>query len=163
MYYFFKWVQLIQPLLSLVFSQVAPRAHAEERLLQDLFAHYNRLSRPVENTTDTVLVHFGLSIAQLIDVVSSSPAVLLKSRRSLAEVMHEHTPRNICMYCKWTVTGAKPQSMKSKCHLQPKKSAQLTWSSRLSSWTASLRHISSAHESIFVVVFFCSFFPSYAL
>lgn len=58
--------------LPLVFSQVGPRAHAEERLLQDLFAHYNKLSRPVENTTDTVLVHFGLSIAQLIDVVSKS-------------------------------------------------------------------------------------------
>ncbi|XP_038579742.1 neuronal acetylcholine receptor subunit alpha-4b [Micropterus salmoides] len=51
-----------------VYSHVVPRAHAEERLLQDLFAHYNKLSRPVENTTDTVLVHFGLSIAQLIDV-----------------------------------------------------------------------------------------------
>ncbi|KAG8002890.1 Neuronal acetylcholine receptor subunit alpha-4 [Nibea albiflora] len=51
-----------------VFSQVGPRAHAEERLLKDLFVHYNKLSRPVENTTDTVLVHFGLSIAQLIDV-----------------------------------------------------------------------------------------------
>ncbi|XP_056279915.1 neuronal acetylcholine receptor subunit alpha-4b isoform X2 [Pseudoliparis swirei] len=48
--------------------QVRPRAHAEDRLLQDLFAHYNKLSRPVENTSDTVLVHFGLSIAQLIDV-----------------------------------------------------------------------------------------------
>ncbi|XP_032376738.1 neuronal acetylcholine receptor subunit alpha-2 [Etheostoma spectabile] len=48
--------------------QVAPRAHAEERLLHDLFVHYNKLSRPVENTSDTVLVHFGLSIAQLIDV-----------------------------------------------------------------------------------------------
>ncbi|XP_056242009.1 neuronal acetylcholine receptor subunit alpha-4b [Seriola aureovittata] len=48
--------------------QVRPRAHAEERLLQDLFVHYNKLSRPVENTSDTVLVHFGLSIAQLIDV-----------------------------------------------------------------------------------------------
>uniref|UniRef100_A0A3P8UNV1 Cholinergic receptor, nicotinic, alpha 4b n=1 Tax=Cynoglossus semilaevis TaxID=244447 RepID=A0A3P8UNV1_CYNSE len=47
---------------------VAPHAHAEERLLKDLFAHYNKLSRPVENTSDTVLVHFGLSIAQLIDV-----------------------------------------------------------------------------------------------
>lgn len=53
-----------------VCSQVAPHAHAEERLLKDLFAHYNKLSRPVENTSDTVLVHFGLSIAQLIDVVS---------------------------------------------------------------------------------------------
>ncbi|XP_026224544.1 neuronal acetylcholine receptor subunit alpha-4b [Anabas testudineus] len=52
----------------MVSSEVGPRAHAEERLLQDLFAHYNKLSRPVENTSDTVLVHFGLSIAQLIDV-----------------------------------------------------------------------------------------------
>ncbi|XP_007540930.1 PREDICTED: neuronal acetylcholine receptor subunit alpha-4-like [Poecilia mexicana] len=51
-----------------VYSQVGPRAHAEERLLQNLFAHYNKLSRPVQNTSDTVLVHFGLSIAQLIDV-----------------------------------------------------------------------------------------------
>uniref|UniRef100_A0AAX7UWS5 Cholinergic receptor, nicotinic, alpha 4b n=1 Tax=Astatotilapia calliptera TaxID=8154 RepID=A0AAX7UWS5_ASTCA len=48
--------------------QLGPRAHAEERLLQNLFANYNKLSRPVRNTTDTVLVHFGLSIAQLIDV-----------------------------------------------------------------------------------------------
>ena len=52
--------------------QVRPRAHAEERLLQDLFVHYNKLSRPVENTSDTVMVHFGLSIAQLIDVVSKT-------------------------------------------------------------------------------------------
>ncbi|KAM6982931.1 neuronal acetylcholine receptor subunit alpha-4b [Tautogolabrus adspersus] len=51
-----------------VYCQLLPRAHAEERLLQDLFVRYNKLSRPVENTTDTVLVHFGLSIAQLIDV-----------------------------------------------------------------------------------------------
>lgn len=65
--------------LLAVFPQVAPRAHAEERLLQDLFARYNRLSRPVENTTDTVLVHFGLSIAQLIDVVSYKLKVLLSS------------------------------------------------------------------------------------
>uniref|UniRef100_A0A673BD71 Cholinergic receptor, nicotinic, alpha 4b n=1 Tax=Sphaeramia orbicularis TaxID=375764 RepID=A0A673BD71_9TELE len=66
-------------LMSVIFSsvllvcfQAGPRAHAEERLLQDLFAHYNKLSRPVENTTDTVLVHFGLSIAQLIDVVTKA-------------------------------------------------------------------------------------------
>ncbi|XP_072515939.1 neuronal acetylcholine receptor subunit alpha-4b isoform X2 [Salminus brasiliensis] len=44
------------------------RAHAEERLLQVLFSHYNKLSRPVANISDVVLVHFGLSIAQLIDV-----------------------------------------------------------------------------------------------
>uniref|UniRef100_A0A3B3WVX3 Cholinergic receptor, nicotinic, alpha 4b n=1 Tax=Poecilia mexicana TaxID=48701 RepID=A0A3B3WVX3_9TELE len=51
--------------------KVGPRAHAEERLLQNLFAHYNKLSRPVQNTSDTVLVHFGLSIAQLIDVINA--------------------------------------------------------------------------------------------
>ncbi|KAK3533492.1 hypothetical protein QTP70_023367, partial [Hemibagrus guttatus] len=44
------------------------RGHAEERLLQVLFRSYNKLSRPVENISDVVLVHFGLSIAQLIDV-----------------------------------------------------------------------------------------------
>ncbi|KAJ3586882.1 hypothetical protein NHX12_013274 [Muraenolepis orangiensis] len=52
---------------SQVSSQGA-RGHAEERLLKDLFVHYNKLSRPVANTSDVVLVHFGLSIAQLIDV-----------------------------------------------------------------------------------------------
>lgn len=45
-----------------------PRAHAEERLLRKLFSGYNKWSRPVANISDVVLVHFGLSIAQLIDV-----------------------------------------------------------------------------------------------
>ncbi|MBN3275263.1 ACHA4 protein, partial [Polyodon spathula] len=44
------------------------RAHAEERLLKTLFTAYNKLSRPVANISDVVLVRFGLSIAQLIDV-----------------------------------------------------------------------------------------------
>uniref|UniRef100_A0A8D3DU28 Cholinergic receptor, nicotinic, alpha 4b n=1 Tax=Scophthalmus maximus TaxID=52904 RepID=A0A8D3DU28_SCOMX len=61
---------------SSVCSQVGPRAHAEERLLQDLFVRYNKLSRPVQNTSDTVLVHFGLSIAQLIDVYVNTINVL---------------------------------------------------------------------------------------
>lgn len=51
------------------------RGHAEERLLQVLFRRYNKLSRPVENISDVVLVHFGLSIAQLIDVVSQKEAI----------------------------------------------------------------------------------------
>lgn len=45
------------------------RAHAEERLLRKLFSGYNKWSRPVANISDVVLVRFGLSIAQLIDVV----------------------------------------------------------------------------------------------
>ncbi|XP_035236976.1 neuronal acetylcholine receptor subunit alpha-4b [Anguilla anguilla] len=44
------------------------RAHAEDKLLNSLFARYNKLSRPVANISDVVLVRFGLSIAQLIDV-----------------------------------------------------------------------------------------------
>ncbi|XP_061113429.1 neuronal acetylcholine receptor subunit alpha-4b [Conger conger] len=44
------------------------QAHAEDRLMKSLFARYNKLSRPVANISDVVLVRFGLSIAQLIDV-----------------------------------------------------------------------------------------------
>ncbi|KFQ51307.1 Neuronal acetylcholine receptor subunit alpha-2, partial [Nestor notabilis] len=40
----------------------------EERLFKHLFTGYNRWSRPVPNTSDVVIVKFGLSIAQLIDV-----------------------------------------------------------------------------------------------
>lgn len=57
--------------LSPVSSHVETQAHAEERLLKKLFSGYNKWSRPVANTSDVVLVHFGLSIAQLIDVVGS--------------------------------------------------------------------------------------------
>lgn len=56
------------------------RAHAEERLLKTLFTRYNKFSRPVANTTDVVLVHFGLSIAQLIDVVSGGGGVGVEGR-----------------------------------------------------------------------------------
>ncbi|XP_008578069.1 PREDICTED: neuronal acetylcholine receptor subunit alpha-4 isoform X1 [Galeopterus variegatus] len=66
---------LLPPLLLLlgagllpVNSHVETRAHAEERLLKKLFSGYNKWSRPVANISDVVLVHFGLSIAQLIDV-----------------------------------------------------------------------------------------------
>ncbi|XP_062489766.1 neuronal acetylcholine receptor subunit alpha-2-like, partial [Pezoporus occidentalis] len=48
--------------------QEQPRSHAEERLFKHLFTGYNRWSRPVPNTSDVVIVKFGLSIAQLIDV-----------------------------------------------------------------------------------------------
>ncbi|XP_001506577.1 neuronal acetylcholine receptor subunit alpha-4 isoform X1 [Ornithorhynchus anatinus] len=47
---------------------IETRAHAEERLLKKLFSGYNKWSRPVANISDVVLVRFGLSIAQLIDV-----------------------------------------------------------------------------------------------
>uniref|UniRef100_A0A8C8RJ34 Cholinergic receptor nicotinic alpha 2 subunit n=1 Tax=Pelusios castaneus TaxID=367368 RepID=A0A8C8RJ34_9SAUR len=43
-------------------------SHAEERLFKYLFTSYNKWSRPVPNISDVVIVRFGLSIAQLIDV-----------------------------------------------------------------------------------------------
>ncbi|XP_062862781.1 neuronal acetylcholine receptor subunit alpha-2a [Trichomycterus rosablanca] len=43
-------------------------AHAEDKLFKKLFIGYNKWSRPVQNITDVVIVKFGLSIAQLIDV-----------------------------------------------------------------------------------------------
>ncbi|XP_072298156.1 neuronal acetylcholine receptor subunit alpha-2 [Eucyclogobius newberryi] len=43
-------------------------SHAEDDLFKTLFAGYNKWSRPVPNISDVVIVKFGLSIAQLIDV-----------------------------------------------------------------------------------------------
>ncbi|XP_039335433.1 neuronal acetylcholine receptor subunit alpha-4 [Saimiri boliviensis] len=67
--------RLLPPLLLLLGAvllrasgHVETRAHAEERLLKKLFSGYNKWSRPVANISDVVLVRFGLSIAQLIDV-----------------------------------------------------------------------------------------------
>jgi len=44
----------------------------ERRLLYDLFTtrDYNKLERPVPNETDPLTVQFGLTIQQIIDVVS---------------------------------------------------------------------------------------------
>ncbi|XP_033859734.1 neuronal acetylcholine receptor subunit alpha-2-like isoform X1 [Acipenser ruthenus] len=51
-----------------VFCQERTHSHAEENLFKDLFVGYNRWPRPVRNISDVVIVKFGLSIAQLIDV-----------------------------------------------------------------------------------------------
>ena len=47
-------------------------SEAEERLFNDLFSGYNRLIRPVKNNTETLVVEFGLTMSQLIDVVRLS-------------------------------------------------------------------------------------------
>lgn len=61
--------------LSTAPAHRAAHPHAEDRLFKHLFSGYNRWARPVPNTSDVVIVRFGLSIAQLIDVVSL-PAIL---------------------------------------------------------------------------------------
>lgn len=47
----------------------------EKRLLNNLLATYNTLERPVANESDPLLVKFGLTLQQIIDVVSCLPKV----------------------------------------------------------------------------------------
>lgn len=42
----------------------------EQRLLDKLLKDYNPASRPVYNASDTVTVHFGITLTQLSDMVS---------------------------------------------------------------------------------------------
>ncbi|GLD66607.1 neuronal acetylcholine receptor subunit alpha-2-like protein [Lates japonicus] len=44
------------------------RVHTEDELFRSLFGGYSKWTRPARNITDVVIVKFGLSIAQLIDV-----------------------------------------------------------------------------------------------
>ncbi|XP_012994003.2 neuronal acetylcholine receptor subunit alpha-2 isoform X2 [Esox lucius] len=52
----------------LFFCHEKTHSHAEDDLFKTLFINYNKWSRPVSNISDVVIVKFGLSIAQLIDV-----------------------------------------------------------------------------------------------
>ncbi|KAG8011272.1 Neuronal acetylcholine receptor subunit alpha-2 [Nibea albiflora] len=54
--------------VSTVLCDEKTHSHAEDDLFKTLFAGYNKWSRPVPNISDVVIVKFGLSIAQLIDV-----------------------------------------------------------------------------------------------
>lgn len=45
--------------------------HTEDDLFRRLFGGYSKWTRPARNATDVVIVKFGLSIAQLIDVVGT--------------------------------------------------------------------------------------------
>uniref|UniRef100_A0A3B5L8C5 Cholinergic receptor, nicotinic, alpha 2b (neuronal) n=1 Tax=Xiphophorus couchianus TaxID=32473 RepID=A0A3B5L8C5_9TELE len=58
----------ISILFSTVLGHVKTHSHAEDELFNTLFSSYNKWSRPVPNISDVVIVKFGLSIAQLIDV-----------------------------------------------------------------------------------------------
>uniref|UniRef100_A0AAZ3R6P1 Uncharacterized protein n=1 Tax=Oncorhynchus tshawytscha TaxID=74940 RepID=A0AAZ3R6P1_ONCTS len=67
------------------------RAQAEDRLLRTLFSHYNKLARPVANVSDVVHVHFGLSIAQLIDVDEKNQMMITN-----VWVKHEWNDYKLC-------------------------------------------------------------------
>lgn len=52
------------------FSDVYGGPH-ERRLLNDLLEHYNTLERPVYNESEALTLLFGLTLQQIIDVVST--------------------------------------------------------------------------------------------
>lgn len=62
-----KWIFI--PLAVCCYEKT--HSHAEDELFRKLFVGYSKWSRPVPNTSDVVIVKFGLSIAQLIDVVTA--------------------------------------------------------------------------------------------
>lgn len=52
----------------LPFAEAACGEH-ERRLLHDLLDNYNQLERPVGNESEPVVVSFGITLQQIIDVV----------------------------------------------------------------------------------------------
>ena len=53
-----------------------------KRLYDDLLSNYNKLVRPVQNTTDPLTVRIKLKLSQLIDVVSITHILTLLSSQS---------------------------------------------------------------------------------
>ena len=67
----------VLPVLVIVIIMLPPHSHAvlntgnpdAKRLYDDLLSNYNKLVRPVQNTTDPLTVRIKLKLSQLIDVV----------------------------------------------------------------------------------------------
>ena len=57
--------------LSFTFIPVSEASSSEKELLHDLFKDYDKDMRPVLNDNDTVTVKIGLSLHQIMDVVSN--------------------------------------------------------------------------------------------
>ena len=53
----------------------------ERRLLNDLLEHYNTLERPVYNESEPLQLLFGLTLQQIIDVVSIEWANVLCEKK----------------------------------------------------------------------------------
>jgi hypothetical protein len=58
-------------------SQGSSQGKYERGLLNHLLMNYNVLERPVANESDPLVLSFGLTLMQIIDVVSARPITLL--------------------------------------------------------------------------------------
>lgn len=63
-------VLLLQTALLMMNFITVDSGMAERRLLNDLMNQYNKLERPVYNESEPVTLTFGLTLQQIIDVVS---------------------------------------------------------------------------------------------
>lgn len=52
-------------------ASVVSASEAEHRLFERLFEDYNEIIRPVANVSDPVIIHFEVSMSQLVKVVSA--------------------------------------------------------------------------------------------
>lgn len=62
---------MISPGLTGLLPPVARASEAEHRLFERLFEDYNEIIRPVANVSDPVIIHFEVSMSQLVKVVSA--------------------------------------------------------------------------------------------
>ena len=96
------WMMLAGLVAGLVIlDRRATASPDSKRLYDDLLkkSGYNRLIRPVGNTTDTLIVRLGLRLTQIIDVVSLSillPVVSLLFMYRQAPVTFFHSKDAYC-------------------------------------------------------------------
>ena len=53
-----------------LYSEFVDCGTGERKLLNDLMAYYQKLERPVANESEAVQLRFGLTLQQIMDVVS---------------------------------------------------------------------------------------------
>lgn len=69
-----KWIQISKFFQFLFLFAACSAGDNEKRLLHDLLDSYNTLERPVVNESDPLQLSFGLTLMQIIDVVSLATA-----------------------------------------------------------------------------------------
>ena len=66
---YFPSLKLFKNSISVVFAGTFGGRH-EKKLLRDLMVDYDNLERPVVNESSSLVVTFGITLQQIIDVVS---------------------------------------------------------------------------------------------
>ncbi len=70
-------LKTLNKLIKKYFVPVANAGPHEKRLLHHLLDGYNSLERPVVNESDPLQLSFGLTLMQIIDVVSIFTSIVL--------------------------------------------------------------------------------------